>query len=69
MATPALAPQVLEITRLAEVVFEDNEYAKTWLREPNMATGDRPPIELLDTKEGFEVVKNLLLRIQYGVLA
>jgi putative toxin-antitoxin system antitoxin component (TIGR02293 family) len=70
MATPAKDLQVSEITRLASNVFEDEGYAMAWLNEPNIATGDQSPIELLSTTpNGFEIVKNVLLRIQYGVLA
>ena len=43
-------------------------FAASWLREPNLAMDDQRPIDLLGTEEGFHRVKNLLLRIQYGVL-
>jgi putative toxin-antitoxin system antitoxin component (TIGR02293 family) len=61
--------EIAEIKELSERVFDDKEVATAWLRQPNLATDDKPPIELLGTSDGFERVKNLLLRIQYGVLA
>lgn len=69
MATAAPGHQVSDITQLATDVFEDAAYAVSWLNQPNMATDDRPPIELLRSPKGFKVVENLLLRIRYGVLA
>ena len=61
--------QISEICELAETVFEDKNAAVSWLCEPNLATDDAPPLDLLGTEAGFDRVKNLLLRIQYGVLA
>ena len=61
--------QINDIRTLAEEALGDPATALSWLCEPNMATDDRPPIQLLGTPEGFDRVKNLLLRIQYGVLA
>ena len=71
MAAPAqpIREAAAEITQLATDVFEDATYAIAWLNEPNMATRDSAPIKLLEqTPNGFEIVKNVLLRIQYGVL-
>jgi len=60
----------IEIAReLAADVFGDEDLGKNWLLEPNMATDDKPPLSLLGTSGGLERVKNLLLRLQYGVLA
>ncbi|MBV9225269.1 MAG: DUF2384 domain-containing protein [Acidobacteriaceae bacterium] len=61
--------QINDIRTLAEEALGDPAAALSWLCEPNMAADDRPPIQLLGTPEGFGRVKNLLLRIQYGVLA
>jgi putative toxin-antitoxin system antitoxin component (TIGR02293 family) len=68
MASPAHDPTISEITQLATDVFEDAQYAFAWLSEPNTALGDKSPIETLNSEKGTEVVKNLLLRIRYGVL-
>jgi hypothetical protein len=61
--------QIEEITALAYTVIEDEDQAVRWLSEPCLATDNRPPIDLIGEKNGFERVKNLLLRIEYGVLA
>jgi putative toxin-antitoxin system antitoxin component (TIGR02293 family) len=58
-----------QLQALAEEVFGDKTMALDWLQQPNLATDGRPPIDLLSTSDGFERVKNLLLRIEYGVLA
>lgn len=60
---------VAQITALASSVFEDKDKAEKWLAEANPATDDRAPIELLGNPKGFERVKNVLLRIEHGVLA
>ena len=61
--------QIEEITLLATTVLGDKDKAQKWLSEPNVAMDNRPPIELIGEKDGFERVKNLLLRVEYGVLA
>jgi putative toxin-antitoxin system antitoxin component (TIGR02293 family) len=58
-----------DISRLAERVFGNQQNAFKWLHQPNLATDNKAPIELLGTLEGFKRVENLLLRIDYGVLA
>ncbi|HSU58520.1 MAG TPA: MbcA/ParS/Xre antitoxin family protein [Bryobacteraceae bacterium] len=69
MASPAQS-QASEITQLAIEVFEDANYAAAWLNERNVALDNRSPAEVvMSDPKGTEVVKNLLLRIQYGVLA
>ena len=66
----ALLPsaQIEEITALASSVLEDPDKAVLWLSHPNAATDDSPPINLIGESNGYERVKNLLLRIEYGVL-
>ena len=63
------ADQIGKISALANEVFGDEPVATAWLREPNLAMDNKPPISLLGTQLGFDRVKNLLLRIRYGVLA
>jgi putative toxin-antitoxin system antitoxin component (TIGR02293 family) len=63
------ADEIGEISALATEIFGDAPVATAWLREPNLAMDNKAPIALLGTQEGFNRVKNLLLRIQYGVLA
>jgi uncharacterized protein (DUF2384 family) len=61
--------QIEEISTLASVVIGDRLMAVRWLSEPNLATDDRPPIDLIGEPDGFQRVKNLLLRAEFGVLA
>jgi uncharacterized protein (DUF2384 family) len=52
---------------LAEKVLGGN--VNIWFRTPNPATHDRAPQDLVGNLDGLDFVKNLLLRIEYGVLA
>ena len=61
--------QIQDIATIAADVFGDEHSSVKWLSEPNLATDNRAPIELMGEKDGFERVKNLLMRIEYGVLA
>ncbi len=61
--------QIEEITVLATAVFEDESKAARWLSRINAATDGRPPIDLIGEENGYARVKNLLLRIEHGVLA
>ncbi len=63
------AAEIKEISRLASAVIGDRSKVTQWLSEPNVATDNRAPIDLLGEKDGYERVKSLLLRIKYGVLA
>lgn len=55
------------IGSLAETIFGDNEKAARWLHKPNRALGNRVPLSMLDTVIGFQEVKTILGRIEYGV--
>lgn len=48
-------------------VFEDQDKFNRWLRRPLSLLGGQSPLELLDTASGFQVVDELLSRIEYGV--
>ncbi len=63
---------LVQITRILQrcvEVFEDLEKAKRWLKSPNYALGNQVPLNLLDTTEGIELVRDTLTRIEYGVFA
>jgi len=66
--THAPVEQIREIEALAETVIGDRQQAFQWLSEPNAATDDKAPMDLLGDQSGYDRVKNLLLRIEYGVL-
>jgi putative toxin-antitoxin system antitoxin component (TIGR02293 family) len=68
-ATKTAPDEKQSIRDLARRVFENAKVAERWLEQPNVATNNDSPANLLATPEGREQVKNLLLRIEYGVLA
>ncbi len=47
-------------------IFGDKQTIDRWLSRENLALGDKSPLELLDTIEGFRLVDNLLSQIEYG---
>lgn len=61
--------QIQVVLALATEVFDDANVAEKWLKQPNLATNNAPPLALLGTQEGLRHVTNLLRRIEYGVLA
>jgi putative toxin-antitoxin system antitoxin component (TIGR02293 family) len=40
-----------------------------WLRCPNRALGNVPPLELLDTDIGVRQVEDILGRIEHGIIS
>lgn len=68
----AQSDQLYRIARVlaaAQTLFEGNrEAARMWLQEPQWGLGGRRPVELLSTEVGAGVVRDLLGRIEYGVL-
>lgn len=62
--------RLLLLLQLAEHgvdVFEDQGKFNRWLRRPLRLLADQSPLDLLDTASGFQVVDELLGRIEYGV--
>ena len=51
----------------ATAILGDRDKARAWLLTENRALYGNRPIELLDTAIGFEDVKDVLYRIEYGV--
>jgi len=47
-------------------VLGDKQTVDQWLSRPNLALGEKSPLELLDTIEGFRLVDNVLAQIEYG---
>jgi putative toxin-antitoxin system antitoxin component (TIGR02293 family) len=54
------------ITREATGVLGDEDRAREWLLRPNLALGDVPPLDLLDTEIGADAVRRTLLAIAEG---
>lgn len=64
--------RIYRITRLlalASEVLEDQQRAIRWLNRPNRALGDNSPFDKLRTESGAREVEDLLMRIEYGVVA
>ncbi len=57
------------IFEIATDAFDDELKAKKWLHEPNIRTGNRPPIQLVGTPEGFHAVETVLNQIKYAIFA
>lgn len=47
-------------------ILGDKQTLDQWLNRSNLALGEKVPLELLDTIEGFRLVDNLLAQIEYG---
>lgn len=66
-------PESDKIYRIADLysygydVFENKDGFNEWMRSENPALGNQKPIDFLDTMYGFQEVKNLIGRIDYGV--
>lgn len=53
----------------ATEVFENEDEAARWLREPVDSLGGRTPLELSSTEPGAREVEQLLGRIEHGVFS
>jgi uncharacterized protein (DUF2384 family) len=58
---------IARILEIAKEAFDNSEKALRWLQEPNIQTGQKPPVSLIGTPEGFATVESVLRQIQYGV--
>lgn len=47
-------------------VLGDKHTVDQWLSRSNLALGEKSPLELLDTIEGFRLVDDVLAQIEYG---
>lgn len=50
----------------AERILGSEGEAREWLTSPILSLGDRRPVDLLDTIDGYERVRNKLVSIEYG---
>ena len=58
-----------EILVRALEVFGDSERALGWLRESNPALNGATPLRSIHTRAGREEVRNILGRIEHGVIS
>lgn len=62
--------RILELASLyafGQEVFGDMRVFKDWLHRKSMALGGNTPFSLLDTSFGFQMVRDELGRIDYGI--
>jgi putative toxin-antitoxin system antitoxin component (TIGR02293 family) len=62
--------RVIRLQRLFEKaldVFEDRGAAQLWFNSPQLALGEKTPLDYADTELGAREVENLLSRIEHGV--
>jgi putative toxin-antitoxin system antitoxin component (TIGR02293 family) len=52
----------------AERIFGDPAKAHRWLSKPKWFLDEKTPIDVIDTASGFEKVKEMLVRIEYGMI-
>jgi putative toxin-antitoxin system antitoxin component (TIGR02293 family) len=57
---------VARVAHYAEEVFGDHDFAENWLRRPNPALHDRPPIEVARSEIGARRVEAILSRFEHG---
>lgn len=69
MNTSALTHSDLpdDIQQLAVQVLGSQALAKLWLEQPAVALEGRCPGELLGSEAGTQTVRELLIRIEFGV--
>lgn len=56
-----------DIVDLAVKVIENKEEAYRWMTSPQFGLGGKKPIEIWGTKQGRQQIKDMLMRIEYGV--
>jgi hypothetical protein len=65
---PEVLVRFLDIRTLAERVFGDGEKAEAWLTRPNSSLSGQRPLDLLKDELGTAVVREMLERIDHGIL-
>lgn len=67
--TPGACVDEQKILAIATDAFDNEQRAEEWLREPNIQLGNRSPIEVINTPEGFRSVETILGQIKYAIFA
>ena len=60
---------LIGVTQKAIEVLGSREAAEDWLHHPALAFDGRRPIELVSTRPGADLVKDHLIRMEFGVYA
>jgi putative toxin-antitoxin system antitoxin component (TIGR02293 family) len=67
---PHISEQIIQWAQLlafGKKVFSEETVFQDWMRRPNMALGENRPLDLLDTRQGVELLLQLLGQIEHGV--
>jgi len=56
-----------EVTDSATRVLGSHDFAEHWLTLPALALDGQRPLDLMGTAPGVEVIKTLLIRLDFGV--
>ena len=56
------------IMEIAVEAFGDADKAERWFHEPNIQLGNKPPIEVIATTDGFDAIETVLYQIQYAII-
>lgn len=59
--------QWAQIIVFGRSVFESNKIFQHWMQTPNRALGGAKPADLLDTRQGAQLLLQLLGQIEHGV--
>ncbi len=58
--------QLIEMFQKGFRLFGQDKF-KLWIRTPNKILGHVPPLEIMDTSLGIEMIEDIIGRIQHGV--
>jgi len=59
--------RVLYVLQQATQVFEDARLAAEWMQRPNAELGGLKPLEVLDSQPGYDRVRDILMRVTFGI--
>ena len=57
------------LLKLATELFDDEGRAKAWIKEKVYGLGGKTPLEMIATSADFEIVKDLIGRVEHGVFS
>lgn len=61
--------KITRVIQLAERIFGDQQKMFAWFRSPNSKFGGATPMSYLTTGRGGDLVEDLLLQINYGMVS
>ncbi|MCK6265016.1 DUF2384 domain-containing protein [Vibrio sp. ZSDE26] len=57
------------LIKLATELFNDEQRALEWMRESVYGLGNKRPLDMVSTTVDFEIVKDLIGRVEHGVFS